>query len=84
MGELGIGDPWLLATDVGPVIDETAKKKIVDHCDKFERNGRLLKKLPVPDKGLFVSPAVLKVSGIEEMEEEIFGPVLHVATFKSR
>ncbi|MFL1464922.1 bifunctional proline dehydrogenase/L-glutamate gamma-semialdehyde dehydrogenase PutA [Marinobacter sp. HN1S83] len=84
MEELGIGDPWLLSTDVGPVIDENARKKIVDHCDKFERNGQLLKKLPVPDKGLFVSPAVLKVSGIEEMEEEIFGPVLHVATFAAK
>ncbi|NWN91178.1 bifunctional proline dehydrogenase/L-glutamate gamma-semialdehyde dehydrogenase PutA [Marinobacter adhaerens] len=83
MEELGIGDPWALSTDVGPVIDEAARKKIVDHCDKFEREGRLLKKVPVPDKGLYVSPAVLKVSGIEEMDEEIFGPVLHVATFEA-
>ena len=84
MEELGIGDPWLLSTDVGPVIDENARKKIVDHCETFERNGKLLKKLPVPGKGLFVSPAVLSVSGIEEMEEEIFGPVLHVATFDAK
>ncbi|WP_341582457.1 bifunctional proline dehydrogenase/L-glutamate gamma-semialdehyde dehydrogenase PutA [Marinobacter metalliresistant] len=84
MEELGIGDPWLLSTDVGPVIDENARKKIVDHCEKFERNGKLLKKLPVPGKGLFVSPAVLSVSGIEELEEEIFGPVLHVATFEAK
>jgi RHH-type proline utilization regulon transcriptional repressor/proline dehydrogenase/delta 1-pyrroline-5-carboxylate dehydrogenase len=84
MEELGIGDPWALSTDVGPVIDEAAKKKIVDHCAKFERNGKLLKKLKVPEDGLFVSPAVLKVSGIEEMEEEIFGPVLHVATFEAK
>lgn len=84
MEELGIGDPWALSTDVGPVIDETARKKIVDHCDKFEREGRLLKKIPVPSGGLFVSPAVLKVSGIADMEEEIFGPVLHVATFEAK
>ncbi|MBQ0832354.1 bifunctional proline dehydrogenase/L-glutamate gamma-semialdehyde dehydrogenase PutA [Marinobacter sp.] len=84
MEELGIGDPWALSTDVGPVIDEAARKKIVDHCDKFEREGRLLKKIPVPENGLFVSPAVLKVSGIEDMEEEIFGPVLHVATFEAK
>ena len=84
MEELGIGDPWLLSTDVGPVIDENARKKIVDHCDKFERNGKLLKKLPIPDKGLFVSPAVLSVNGIEDLEEEIFGPVLHVATFEAK
>ncbi|MBE0485466.1 bifunctional proline dehydrogenase/L-glutamate gamma-semialdehyde dehydrogenase PutA [Marinobacter sp.] len=84
MEELGIGDPWLLSTDVGPVIDEESRKKISDHCAKFEQQGKLLKKLPVPEKGLFVSPAVLKVSGIEEMEEEIFGPVLHVATFEAK
>ncbi len=84
MEELGIGDPWLLSTDVGPVIDEESRKKINDHCAKFEQQGKLLKKLPVPEKGLFVSPAVLKVSGIEEMEEEIFGPILHVATFEAK
>lgn len=84
MEELGIGDPWLLSTDVGPVIDENAKKQIEDHCNSFEKSGRLLKKLQVPDKGLFVSPTVLRVNGIEDMEEEIFGPVLHVATFEAK
>ena len=84
MDELSIGDPWLLSTDVGPVIDETARKKITEHCRKFEQQGKLLKKLDVPERGLFVSPAVLKVSGIEELEEEIFGPVLHVATFEAK
>lgn len=84
MEELGIGDPWALSTDVGPVIDEAARKKIVDHCEKFEREGRMLKKLPVPEKGLYVSPAVLRVNGIEELEEEVFGPILHVATFEAK
>ncbi|WP_372985649.1 bifunctional proline dehydrogenase/L-glutamate gamma-semialdehyde dehydrogenase PutA [Marinobacter sp.] len=84
MEELGIGDPWQLSTDVGPVIDEPSQKKIVDHCNKFEQAGKLLKKVEVPTKGRFVSPAVLKVSGIEELEEEIFGPVLHVATFEAK
>jgi len=84
MEELGIGDPWLLSTDVGPVIDDPSAKKITDHCKKFENKGLLLKKLSVPHTGNFVSPAVLKVNGIEDMEEEIFGPVLHVATFDAK
>ncbi|WP_166254852.1 bifunctional proline dehydrogenase/L-glutamate gamma-semialdehyde dehydrogenase PutA [Marinobacter salicampi] len=84
MEELGIGDPWALSTDVGPVIDETARKKITDHCDKFESKGRLLKKMQVSEKGTFVSPAVISLTGIEEMEEEIFGPVLHVSTFEAK
>lgn len=84
MEELGIGDPWLLSTDVGPVIDEASAKKITDHCKKFENKDQLLKKLTVPHTGNFVSPAVLRVNGIEDMEEEIFGPVLHVATFEAK
>lgn len=84
MEELGIGDPWLLSTDVGPVIDEAAKKKIVDHCDRFEAKGKLMKKVKVPEGGIFVSPAVISVTGIEELEEEIFGPILHVATFEAK
>ena len=84
MDELGIGDPWLLSTDVGPVIDDTARKKITDHCKKFENKGRLLKTMNVPEKGNFVSPAVIQVDGIEELEEEIFGPVLHIATFEAK
>ena len=84
MEELGIGDPWLLSTDVGPVIDEPSAKKIIDHCKKFENKNQLLKKLSVPQKGNFVSPAVIRVNGIGDLEEEIFGPVLHIATFDAK
>ncbi|GAA3576796.1 bifunctional proline dehydrogenase/L-glutamate gamma-semialdehyde dehydrogenase PutA [Marinobacter xestospongiae] len=84
MEELGIGNPWLLSTDVGPVIDQASKDRIEAHCNRFAKQGRVLKRLPVPEKGLFVAPTVIRVNGIEELEEEIFGPVLHVATFEAR
>ena len=83
MDELHMGNPWLLSTDVGPVIDVASKKKIDEHCQKFAAKGQLLKQLETPKKGLFVSPTVIRLSGIEELEEEIFGPVLHVATFEA-
>jgi RHH-type proline utilization regulon transcriptional repressor/proline dehydrogenase/delta 1-pyrroline-5-carboxylate dehydrogenase len=34
--------------------------------------------------GHFTAPVVLKVRGIADLEQEIFGPVLHVATFRAR
>ncbi|OXY80716.1 bifunctional proline dehydrogenase/L-glutamate gamma-semialdehyde dehydrogenase PutA [Oceanimonas doudoroffii] len=83
MDELRLGNPWHLATDVGPVIDDNAKRGIEAHCEKFARMGRVLKQLPVPAEGLFVAPTVIKLEGIHELEEEIFGPVLHVATFEA-
>ena len=81
MDELRIGDPWALATDVGPVIDEEARGRIEAHCGEAEREGRLLKRLLAPEDGTFVPPTVLRVDGIEALEQEIFGPVLHVAIF---
>lgn len=84
MDELKIGNPWLLSTDVGPVIDMNAKAKIDEHCASYAAKGKLLKKLTPPEQGTFVAPTVLKVDGIEEIEEEIFGPVLHVATFAAK
>ena len=81
MDELRIGDPRDLATDVGPVIDEEARDRIESYCHDAERDGRVLKRLAAPSGGRFVPPTVLRVDGIEALGEEIFGPVLHVATF---
>ena len=79
--ELRIGDPWDLATDVGPVIDDEARDRIESYCRGAERDGRLLKRLAAPGHGRFVPPTVLRVEGIEALAEEVFGPVLHVATY---
>ncbi len=49
-----------------------------------EKAGTLVKTLPAPGDGTYVTPAIVKVGGIADMEREIFGPVLHVATFKAR
>ncbi|WP_311945705.1 bifunctional proline dehydrogenase/L-glutamate gamma-semialdehyde dehydrogenase PutA [Halomonas piscis] len=84
MEALSIGDPWNTDTDVSPVIDAEAQADIAAYLKAQQQAGRVLKTLPVPDSGTFVSPAVVEVGGIEDLEREIFGPVLHVATFKAR
>ena len=81
MDALHVGDPWDLATDIGPVIDTDARDRIEAHCVEAEREGRLLKRLAAPGDGTFVPPTLLRVTGIEALDEEIFGPVLHVASF---
>ena len=84
MEELRLGNPWDLSTDVGPVIDEEARDRIRAHIDAARSEGRVLKEVPAPKDGLFVGPTVIRVNGIADLGQEIFGPVLHVATFKSR
>jgi len=81
MDELKLANPWYLSTDVGPVIDQPSRQKIVSHCQRMEAEGRVLKSLETPQQGLFVAPTVIALDGIEQLEEEIFGPMLHVARF---
>ncbi len=83
MDELKIDAPWSLDTDLGPVIDARSYNAISAYIDSADKDGTVLHKVQVPQAGYFVAPTVLKVRGIEDLEREIFGPVLHVATFKS-
>ena len=85
MEDLSLGDPWALDTDIGPVIDAEAQTAIRAYIDAARAEGRVLKELKVPAAGhaTFVAPTVLSVRGIKDMPREIFGPVLHIATFKA-
>ncbi len=84
MDALVIGDPWTYGTDVGPAIDAEARDGIITYVDAAEAEGRVLHRLPPPGGGTFVPPTLIRVSGISHLEREIFGPVLHIATFKSK
>ncbi|PWK62612.1 bifunctional proline dehydrogenase/L-glutamate gamma-semialdehyde dehydrogenase PutA [Roseicyclus mahoneyensis] len=85
MAELQLGDPWHLSTDIGPVIDDRAKAGIVAHIAAARAEGRVLAELAPPEGGSFVGPTILRLQGgIAALEREIFGPVLHVATYKAR
>ena len=83
MDELTLGDPWDLSTDIGPVIDAEALATIQAHVDQAESEGRVIHALNVPEQGTFAAPTLISVSGISDLEREVFGPVLHIATFKA-
>jgi len=83
MDQLHLGDPWDHATDVGPLIDARAKADFTDYITNARAEGRVLKALSVPEDGHFLAPTVIAVTGIADLQREIFGPVLHVATFKA-
>ena len=84
MDALVIGDPWRTDTDVSPVIDAAAQEDIAGYIRARAQAGTPIKALSVPGTGRFVAPALVRVDGIEDLEREIFGPVLHVARFRAR
>ena len=81
MRELAIGDPALLATDIGPLIDDDAKRPLAEHAAKMARAGRLIAELPLPpgtERGHFFAPRAFEIPSLSLLEREVFGPILHV------
>ncbi|RVT85496.1 bifunctional proline dehydrogenase/L-glutamate gamma-semialdehyde dehydrogenase PutA [Rhodobacteraceae bacterium CCMM004] len=81
MDALRPGDPWHLWSDSGPLIDGDAHAQIADYVAQAEAEGRLLHRRAAPEAGHFLGPVVIGVGGIGDIPREVFGPVLHLATF---
>ena len=84
MEALNVGDPSNLATDVGPVIDEAAKKVLDDHLRWLDKNARKICRLKAPKEaanGFFVAPAFYEINSLSQLNQENFGAILHVIRF---
>jgi len=79
MQELNVGDPSLLATDVGPVIDDEAFTDIQAHVQRLKSEARLLGETAVTSTfPRLIAPVAFEIGRIADLKAEIFGPVLHV------
>nr|MBA3626086.1 L-glutamate gamma-semialdehyde dehydrogenase [Methylibium sp.] len=80
MQELRVGDPAELATDVGPVIDAEAQVGIAAHLARLERDARRIARRELPEalRGPFIAPVAYEIARVSDLEQEVFGPVLHV------
>ena len=114
MDTLVIGDPADPATDVGPVIDEAAYRRLMDYREakradwmhttaQNTRHAELVSaSTPPPGASSpaeewtpkqvwvdgsrvdwFVPPTIIRLASIDDLTQEWFGPILHVATWKA-
>ncbi|MBU2533932.1 MAG: L-glutamate gamma-semialdehyde dehydrogenase, partial [Alphaproteobacteria bacterium] len=81
-----LGDPIDYATDIGPVIDAEAQQGLQAHKARMQREAmKTIIDTPVPDRcrnGTYVSPAIYEIGRIDELEREVFGPILHFVRFR--
>jgi RHH-type proline utilization regulon transcriptional repressor/proline dehydrogenase/delta 1-pyrroline-5-carboxylate dehydrogenase len=83
MGELKLGNPDRLVTDIGPVIDAEAQQNLQLHINKLKTTALNYFSLDLPSgSGTFVAPTVLEIRSLAELSHEVFGPVLHVIRYR--
>ena len=81
---LNIGAAEVPSTQVGPVIDATARDRILEYIEKGRTESEVALEMPAPDTGYFIGPVIF--SGVSPdakiAQEEIFGPVVGVIRAK--
>ncbi|HJU16132.1 MAG TPA: L-glutamate gamma-semialdehyde dehydrogenase, partial [Stellaceae bacterium] len=86
MSELAIGDPGLIASDVGPVISAAARAALERHAARMDSEARLLHQCLLPpgtEHGTFFAPRAFEIDGAHRLRHEVFGPILHVVRWRA-
>ncbi|MBW4623750.1 MAG: L-glutamate gamma-semialdehyde dehydrogenase [Cyanosarcina radialis HA8281-LM2] len=81
---LNVGVTELPSTQVGPVIDATARERIREYIEIGRAEAEVALEMPSPEGGYFVGPVIFTaVSPTAKIaQEEIFGPVVAVIRAK--
>lgn len=86
MKELRIGDPACFNTDVGPVIDQSAKDTLEKHAQRMMQEAKLVYQMELPidcPPGSYFAPRVFEIGALSQLTEEVFGPILHVVRYSA-
>jgi RHH-type proline utilization regulon transcriptional repressor/proline dehydrogenase/delta 1-pyrroline-5-carboxylate dehydrogenase len=87
MAELKVGDPGLLSTDVGPVIDADALCMLDEHAARMQAEGKLIARATLDPEatahGTFFAPSAWELQSLSQLTRENFGPALHVIRWKA-
>ncbi|MFQ6021490.1 MAG: bifunctional proline dehydrogenase/L-glutamate gamma-semialdehyde dehydrogenase PutA [Acidiferrobacterales bacterium] len=86
MAQLSVGDPALLSTDVGPVIDQPAQAMLEEHAQRMRRDAKLIYEVSLPAEtahGTYSAPRAYELESLSLLEREVFGPILHVISYAS-
>jgi len=85
LAERQIGDPLDLATDIGPVINLGSRNGLEKHIDRMHQEAKLIARGTVPDileHGSYLAPHIFEIPAMSTLEDEEFGPILHVIRYK--
>jgi RHH-type proline utilization regulon transcriptional repressor/proline dehydrogenase/delta 1-pyrroline-5-carboxylate dehydrogenase len=78
---LVVGEPSDPATDIGPVIDAAAREGLEAHVRRLEAEAKIVARRDLgalKDRGAFFGPVIAEIPTPDFLEQEVFGPILHI------
>jgi RHH-type proline utilization regulon transcriptional repressor/proline dehydrogenase/delta 1-pyrroline-5-carboxylate dehydrogenase len=68
------------------VIDDVAREALEAHVARMQAAGLVRHRVRLPDEcahGSFVAPTLIALDRLDRLTQEIFGPIVHVATWRA-
>ena len=87
MSELVLGDPSWYKTDIGPVIDKEALTQLQNHVNRMKEKYEIIYQCTMnyeTEAGFFMPPTAIAIQSMQDLEREVFGPILHVVSYNRR
>lgn len=85
LNTMNIESPFLRDSDFGPIIDREAKQKLMQHITWLNQNAQPVAQVPMSENmpsDLYLAPCAFEIKDLSQLEQEHFGPVLHIIPFK--
>jgi RHH-type proline utilization regulon transcriptional repressor/proline dehydrogenase/delta 1-pyrroline-5-carboxylate dehydrogenase len=88
LDSLKLADTTDLSADIGPVIDKNSLENLNDHINQMTEKGFKLiahhSHKGHLTEGYFFYPHIIEINSINDIEDEKFGPILHVIKYRTK
>ena len=78
-----VGDPNDFDIDIGPIINNKALENLNNYISKCKQKGMEVFQFEGKEPKTHVNPTIVNINSISDIEDEQFGPILHILRYKS-
>ena len=78
-----VGDPNDFDIDIGPIINNKALENLNNYISKCKQKGMEVFQFKGKESKTHINPTIININNISDIEDEQFGPILHILKYKS-
>jgi RHH-type proline utilization regulon transcriptional repressor/proline dehydrogenase/delta 1-pyrroline-5-carboxylate dehydrogenase len=83
MKEMLLDTPNNFEADVGPIINKQTFSKLAEYINTFKVNNKIFQSHEHKENKNIISPCLIELNSLDEINEERFGPILHLYKYSA-